>query len=175
MNMMTVQFHSAELPLINHNGQPYVAMKPIVEGMGLAWQGQYDKLKQRFSSTIMEIMMVAQDGKQRAMICLPLRKLFGWLMTISPNKVKPEIRDTVIQYQNECDDVLWEYWSNKRKTAFDEYNKLCFEESISKMKGTFHGLGLYQRKVQKQRNQNKMQQMESTMQLSFSEVKPWIC
>lgn len=31
-------------------------------------------------------------------------------MTISPNKVKPELRDRVIMYQNECDDVLWDYW-----------------------------------------------------------------
>ncbi|WP_428454186.1 phage antirepressor N-terminal domain-containing protein [Photobacterium kasasachensis] len=47
------------------------------------------------------------------MICLPLRKLFGWLQTISPNKVKPEIRNLVIQYQNECDDVLWQYWNQQ--------------------------------------------------------------
>lgn len=32
-------------------------------------------------------------------------------MTISPNKVKPELRDTVIMYQNECDDVLWDCWT----------------------------------------------------------------
>ncbi len=43
-------------------------------------------------------------------------------MTISPNKVKPELRDTVIKYQEECDDVLWEYWTkgkavNPRKTT----------------------------------------------------------
>ena len=45
------------------------------------------------------------------MICLALRKLTGWLHTISPNKVKAEIRDKVIQYQEECDDVLYEYWT----------------------------------------------------------------
>ncbi|RIJ70069.1 hypothetical protein D1505_25695, partial [Escherichia coli] len=31
----------------------------------------------------------------------------GWLQTISPNKVRPEIRDKVIQYQEERDNVLW--------------------------------------------------------------------
>lgn len=39
------------------------------------------------------------------MLCLALRKLNGWLQTISPNKVKPEIREKVVQYQEECDDV----------------------------------------------------------------------
>ncbi|ENV36835.1 hypothetical protein F959_01642 [Acinetobacter venetianus RAG-1 = CIP 110063] len=113
MNTLTqinAPFNGAELLIVECNNQPYTPMKPIVEGMGLAWQAQYDKLKQRFASTIMEIMTVANDGKERLMICLPLRKLFGWLMTISPNKVKPELRDRVIMYQNECDDVLWDYW-----------------------------------------------------------------
>lgn len=108
---ITVPFHAHELLIVEHNNQPYTAMRPIVEGMGLAWQAQYDKLKQRFASTIMEIMTVANDGKERLMICLPLKKLFGWLMTISPNKVRPELHDTVIMYQNECDDVLWDYWT----------------------------------------------------------------
>lgn len=70
---MIVPFHNANLSIVNHNGQPYVPMKPIVEGMGLDWMGQYTKLKQRFASTIEEITTVAQDGKQRTMICLPLK------------------------------------------------------------------------------------------------------
>lgn len=111
LTQITVPFHSAELYLVEHNGQPYTPMKPIVEGMGLDWKSQYAKLKQRFSSTMVEITMVANDGKERLMICFPVRKLFGWLMTIMPNKVKPEIRDSVIMYQNECDDVLWDYWT----------------------------------------------------------------
>ncbi|WP_151675739.1 phage antirepressor N-terminal domain-containing protein [Acinetobacter soli] len=111
LNQIAVPFHSAELYLVEHNGQPYTPMKPIVEGMGLDWAAQFNKLKQKFNSTIAEIAMVANDGKERLMICLPVRKLFGWLMTINPNKVKPELRDTVIMYQNECDDVLWDYWT----------------------------------------------------------------
>ena len=33
---ITVPFHGAELYVVEHNGQPYTPMKPIVEGMGLA-------------------------------------------------------------------------------------------------------------------------------------------
>lgn len=111
LQQITVPFHNNELIVVDFNNQPYTPMRPIVEGMGLAWQAQYDKLKQRFNSVIMEIMTTGKDGKSYNMICLPLKKLFGWLMTISPNKVKPEIRDSVIMYQNECDDVLWDYWT----------------------------------------------------------------
>ena len=89
-------------------------MKPIVEAMGLDWKSQYRRISSdpdRFSMVLMT--MVAQDKKQREMLCLPIRKLFGWMMTVSPNRVRPEIRDKVIQYQNECDDILWEHWSSK--------------------------------------------------------------
>lgn len=105
-----VPFHGVSLFVVNRNGEPYTPMKPIVEGMGMVWAAQFVKLKQSFISTISEIEMVAEDGKLRKMLCLPLRKLAGWLRTISPNKVRPEIRDKVIQYQEECDDVLYKYW-----------------------------------------------------------------
>lgn len=111
LTQITVPFHNANLLVVNHNNQPYTPMKPIVEGMGLAWNAQYTKLKQRFSSVIMEIITTGKDGKKYEMVCLPLRKLFGWLMSISSNKVKPELRENVIKYQNECDDVLWDYWT----------------------------------------------------------------
>lgn len=95
-------------------------MKPIVEGMGLAWQTQHRKLSDRFKKGITEMVIPSVGGAQ-SMICLALRKLAAWLNTISPNKVRPEIRDRVIQYQEECDDVLYEYWTkgqvvNPRKT-----------------------------------------------------------
>ncbi|ENV60384.1 phage antirepressor N-terminal domain-containing protein [Acinetobacter soli] len=116
LQQITVPFHSAELYLVEHNGQPYTAMRPIVENMGLDWKAQLVKIKQRFSSVVGEITTTGKDGKQYQMLCLPLKKLFGWLMTISPNKVKPELRETIIMYQNECDDVLWDYWIKGKAT-----------------------------------------------------------
>ncbi|WP_411670997.1 phage antirepressor N-terminal domain-containing protein [Acinetobacter baumannii] len=129
---ITVPFHNSELTIVNFNNQPYTPMRPIVEGIGLDWMAQLVKIKQRFSSVVGEIPTTGKDGKQYKMICLPLRKLFGWLMTISPNKVNPEIRDTVIMYQKECDDVLWDYWTkgqaiNNRLTITPEQQNALHE------------------------------------------------
>ncbi len=110
MNTITVPFHQAELYIVEHEGQPYTPMKPIVDGMGLDWASQFIKLKQRFSKGIVEITIPSKGGLQ-TMLCLLLRKLPAWLYSIHANKVKPELRDTVIMYQNECDDVLWDYWT----------------------------------------------------------------
>lgn len=109
---INVPFHGANLYVVNHNGEPYAPMKPIIDGMGMDWASQFTKLKSRFKTCVVKItMQLPGDDQQRDVTCLALRKLNGWLQTISPNKVKPEIRDKVIQYQDECDDVLYQYWT----------------------------------------------------------------
>lgn len=110
-SLIPVPFRATTLFLIDVDGTPYVPMKPVVEGMGLAWQTQHRKLSENKERWGITIMVIPTESGQQDMTCLPLRKLPGWLMTIYPNKVKPEIRDNIIAYQNECDDVLWEYWS----------------------------------------------------------------
>lgn len=107
-----IPFRSKELLLVDNGGHPFVPMKPVVEGMGLDWKTQHRKMGGgRFGSTMVIMTIVAQDGKGREMVCLPLRKLPGWLMSIHASKVRPELRDNVIAFQNECDDVLWSYWN----------------------------------------------------------------
>lgn len=114
---INVPFHGAELYVVNHNGEPYTPMKPIIDGMGMDWASQFTKLKQRFKTSIVKItMQLPGDDQRREIICLALRKLAGWLNTISPNKVRPEIRERVIRYQEECDDVLYEYWTKGQVT-----------------------------------------------------------
>lgn len=112
---INVPFYGSELYVVNHNDDPYIPMKPIVEGMGMDWKSQFIKIKQRFSKGMVEITIPTAGGIQK-MLCLALRKLAAWLNTISPNKVRPEIRERVIRYQEECDDVLYEYWTKGQVT-----------------------------------------------------------
>ncbi|PJK07957.1 hypothetical protein CO610_07275 [Lysobacteraceae bacterium NML95-0200] len=110
---LEVAFRGATLLVVEHNQQPYVPMKPVVSGMGMDWAAQFAKLKANTSRWgITEIVIPTSRGTQ-GMVCLPLRKLPGWLATISPNKVKPELREKIIAYQNEADDVLWAAWQKQ--------------------------------------------------------------
>ena len=55
---ITVPFHGTELYVVEHNGQPYTPMKPIVEGIGLDWGGQHKKVaanESRWGISVMEI------------------------------------------------------------------------------------------------------------------------
>ncbi|ELW9386091.1 phage antirepressor N-terminal domain-containing protein [Acinetobacter baumannii] len=128
-----VSFHGTELFIVEHEGQPYVPMRSVVQGMGLDWAAQFTKLKQRFATCVVEIaMQILGDDQSRAHTCLLLRKLPAWLYSIMPGKVRPELRDTVIMYQKECDDVLWEYWTkgqaiNQRLTISPEQQNALHE------------------------------------------------
>ncbi|WP_419179051.1 phage antirepressor N-terminal domain-containing protein [Klebsiella pneumoniae] len=130
-------FYGNSLFVVEHNGEPYTPMKPIIDGMGMDWASQFTKLKQRFKTSIVKItMQLPGDNQRRDIICLALRKLAGWLQTISPNKVRPEIRDRVIQYQEECDDVLYEYWTkgevkNPRKAVKTAPGKITADQQFA--------------------------------------------
>ena len=54
----------------------YVAMRRIVENMGLAWQSQHPKLlaqRGKFNCCLMPT--VGADGKEREMLSMPVEKL----------------------------------------------------------------------------------------------------
>ncbi|CAK0770885.1 hypothetical protein CCP3SC15_4220005 [Gammaproteobacteria bacterium] len=63
------------------------------------------------------IIETPSEGGHQQHLCILLRKLPGWLASVHPNKVSPDIRPRVIAYQNECDDVLWRHWSGQRQAA----------------------------------------------------------
>lgn len=112
-NIINANFHGTTLAIVEHNNEPYVSAKEIVEAIGLKWGAQYVKLNHnRERWGIAKIEIPSEGGKQIA-IGLPLRKLPGWLMTIQPNKVPNELRAKIIHYQTECDRVLWEHWNQQ--------------------------------------------------------------
>jgi|GEM_PF-3161762 len=91
---VTVNFSGTALIGLLDGDTAWVAMRPIVEGMGLAWQGQYDKIMEDevLASVVMQKLMTGADGKRYKMVCLPEDYLQGWLFTVNPKKVKPELR-----------------------------------------------------------------------------------
>ena len=113
--LSSVDFHGDTIFCIDYQNQPFTPMRPIVENMGLAWQSQAAKLnanKERWTVTM--IVTVAQDGVEREMLSMPVRKLPAWLNSINPKKVRPELRPKIELYQAESDDALWNYWMNGR-------------------------------------------------------------
>lgn len=70
-----------------HAGATYWPVKPFVEAAGLDWAGQEKRIKSdaRLAATIEKLSMVAADGKQREMLCLPWSLWhYFWTGTHSP-------------------------------------------------------------------------------------------
>jgi len=80
----------------------FVALKPIVESMGLNWEGQRQRLSRGpilSEGTCMMQVPFAKGGAQDT-TCLKMDLVNGWLFTIDSSRIKDEaVRDNVILYQ----------------------------------------------------------------------------
>ncbi|EHX4701504.1 phage antirepressor Ant [Escherichia coli] len=131
VNTSYVPFNGQQIITAMAAGVAYVAMKPIVENLGMSWSTQQTKLMKQISKfNCVHMNMVAADGKLRKLLCLSLKKLNGWLFSINPEKVRADIRDKLIQYQEECFTVLHDYWTKgkaenaRKKTSVDDRTPL---------------------------------------------------
>lgn len=128
--LRVVMFRGQALLCLTERNETWVAMRPVVEGMGLSWPRQYRKLTadlrglqghadpdeagaiNRFCVAFKATQMPGDD-QAREHVFIPLERLFGWLMTIQPSRVAPESRATVIAYQQECDRVLARHFARE--------------------------------------------------------------
>jgi len=140
-----VSFYGDEIIAIYENGQIWVAVKPIIENLGLSWSKQRRKLLADpvLSQVVAQKATTSQgkDGKSYRveMLCLPVEYLNGFLFKINPNKVKDEkVRERIIRYQKECYRALYEYFFdgvaiNKRFFEDVEAIKKELEETRKKL------------------------------------------
>lgn len=124
---VSINFHGSIIPTFNVAGIVRVAVKPICDAIGLNWRSQYNRMQRHpvLSSTVVMMTTVARDGKSRKLVTIPLNKLNGWLFGVDATRVKPELRDKLVEYQSECFDVLSDYWqkgqaANPRTVTPDE-------------------------------------------------------
>ena len=88
----------------------YVALRPIVDFLGVDWAPQYQRLQRDevLDEERRLVVMTGADGKQREMVSLPLEFLPGWLFGMSGARFKDAKKAAKLkQYRRECFKVLW--------------------------------------------------------------------
>ncbi|MCT8560438.1 hypothetical protein KZ316_11030 [Glaesserella parasuis] len=123
ISTQTLSFYGSELITLKVEDVIYTAVRPIVEALGLSWSTQNRKLENSKDKFGCVHMNTPTNGGMQTMLCMPLKKLNGWLFSINPEKVRPDLKDRVIQYQEECFEALYNYWhfgKAERKTTTDE-------------------------------------------------------
>lgn len=116
--VQNISFHGQTVPVFTRNQTHYVAMKPIVENIGLDWVSQHKKIQRNdiLKSGMVMMTIPATDGKTYETACLPLDYLNGWLFGVDAKRVKPEIRERLLTYQRECFRVLNNHFNQPKQT-----------------------------------------------------------
>lgn len=125
------------LQVVADDREQLVAVKPVCEILGVDYPGQFTKLKEHpvYGSTIGLCPTVGSDGKEREMVCIPLRFFSGWLFSINPDNVKEEVREKLIEYQLKCNDILYDYFfsrvdfSQKKEKIVTKAKEVCDEKA----------------------------------------------
>lgn len=96
-----------------NDSQKLVPIKPICDALGIDYSTQVKKIKEDedLQSTMGLSPIVAADGKDREMVCLPIEFVFGWLFTINPKNVKEDARESVRKYRMECYRALYSHFT----------------------------------------------------------------
>ncbi|MBK2258981.1 phage antirepressor N-terminal domain-containing protein [Francisella philomiragia] len=110
----TIKFHNQDIVVASQNGIDYVSAKHICDNLGIDWGSQHRKITKDdvLKSSIVIMTIEGEHGKSREMLMIPVEYLNGWLFTISPNKVNPEIKEKIIEYKKECYKVLNDYFKH---------------------------------------------------------------
>lgn len=89
----------------------YVPLRPLVESMGLNWSGQRQRIKRNpVLDKVCRFVVVTHTnskGGNPNKLAIPISHLNGFLFGINADRVKPEIRPLIIEYQQKCYQVLF--------------------------------------------------------------------
>jgi hypothetical protein len=113
---VTIPFYEDRLIVqLGEDGEIYVALRPIVEALGLSWGSQLNRIKRdavlakkiRTLSVFVTNTQGEAEGQNRAIICLPRQYLSGFLFGISAGRIKDSrLRAKVVQFQEEAHLIL---------------------------------------------------------------------
>ena len=101
-----LEFNGKRIATLRRDGQWWVAVKPICEVLNVHYKAQHraiseDKILGQLSS-IQRI--VAADKRERKMLCLPEKFVYGWLFSINSDS------EQLLLYKKKCYEILFDYF-----------------------------------------------------------------
>lgn len=110
--LRVLNFHGDQIVTFEAAGVRYVAMRRIVENLGMSWSTQRVKLQnQNEKFSCVGIDTTGFDGKTYEMLAMPVEKFPLWLASINPGKVAEAVRPRLERYQAESAIALHDYWT----------------------------------------------------------------
>lgn len=119
------KINGVDIVTVERDGETFVPIKPICDAIGVNYTTQLEKLQSdpTFSGSTVPLRgIVAADGKEREMLCLPLMLIYLWLGSINPANVSEKARDKVMKYRLECASVLYEHFTGSMRHTIETNN-----------------------------------------------------
>lgn len=90
---LELEFSGALLPVeTNEQGYKVVPLKPIVEGIGLSWQTQMEKVKNTYLNEELGFckQTIWYGGQRRNIVCVRLDRVASFLNSVNPRCVRAQ-------------------------------------------------------------------------------------
>jgi prophage antirepressor-like protein len=117
--VVDVDFYGGTIEaVLDENGDIWASVRRACEHLGIASNGQIEKLKDKEWAVNKMILSTGPDGKRYENFMLNLDSFAGWLFTIHASKVKPECRELLVMYQKEAAKVLRDHFFGNRMQPF---------------------------------------------------------
>ena len=127
-------FNGDLLDVVSTGGEHYVVLARLCDVFELkdAWDQQRKLRDLRWART--GVFPVQIGDQVREVACLHIRSVAGWLFTLNPGKIASHLRDKLEQYQQNCAEVLADFFIGRRgatveippemRAAFEAYPAL---------------------------------------------------
>lgn len=128
--IVRIPFHGDDILCVDFEGHPEVILKPVIEGLGVDYWKQIEKLRRRSWAATHLRGVVAADGKTREMLTCDVRTFLMLLATIDETRVGKDVAPKLIAYQAEVADAIEAYW-----TKGGAVNPRASREQLSEIAG----------------------------------------
>ncbi|WP_457625065.1 phage antirepressor N-terminal domain-containing protein [Persephonella sp.] len=170
-----IDVENASIPsYLDKNGDVWVALKPVVEALGLHWGTQWKKIKglKEKGASIIETPIKTKSGETQKMLTINLYDLPVYLYSININKVRPELREKIKKFQVETTQAIREYWKNKIRKEKEEIEKLKAE--YNKLVKELRSIPTYEEYKELKMKYDLLTTMIDMLVMDMERAKPYI-
>lgn len=111
-----IPFHEHQIATVREGDTVFVALKPLVEEIGLTWHSQFERVKRHpVLSEGIRVTRIPSGGGVQESVVISLEMLPGFLATMQSDRItNAEVRERVILFQREAFHVLFEHFFGRR-------------------------------------------------------------
>lgn len=109
--IVRVPFHGDEILTVEVDGKPNVILKPAIEGLGLDYWTQVQKLRNKSWARTSLVPVRDSAGRAQDTTVVDIRTFLMLLATIDEKRVAVDVAPKLIAYQSEVADAIESYWT----------------------------------------------------------------